>query len=252
MSRLLLNEQPLLIMPQLACKLGLNESVILQQIHYWLGINEKANNNFKDGKYWTFNSYEEWQKQFPFWSISTIQRTISKLEKMGLLIIGNYNKLKIDRTKWYTINYEMLDNIENEPIYQNDMTNTSTRCDESINMIRPLPETNTKTNPETNLNVYGAFSAEQCTHTFSYSNYAEGCKNYEYFRKQYFMFTGMRHPDIYGDELKRVITELDEFESEYEYEMIDKYFNTELNCDYKIWHYLSEGIRINRIYEVGL
>ena len=48
MSKLLLNEQPLLIMPTLASKIGLNESIVLQQIHYWNTINEKANNNFRE------------------------------------------------------------------------------------------------------------------------------------------------------------------------------------------------------------
>jgi hypothetical protein len=45
MSKLLLDEQPLLIMPKLATKIGLNESIIVQQIHYWNEINKKSNNN---------------------------------------------------------------------------------------------------------------------------------------------------------------------------------------------------------------
>ena len=64
MSKLLLDENPLMIMPQLAVKIGLNESIVLQQIHYWLEINRKADKNKRDGFYWTYNSYKEWQKQF--------------------------------------------------------------------------------------------------------------------------------------------------------------------------------------------
>lgn len=33
---LLLNEYPLLLSPTLACKIGVNEALILQQLHYWL------------------------------------------------------------------------------------------------------------------------------------------------------------------------------------------------------------------------
>lgn len=147
-SKLLLDEEPLLIMPQLAIKIGLNESIVLQQIHYWNQINKKSNTNLRDGYYWTFNSYEQWQIQFPFWSIMTIRRTITKLEKMNLIDVGNYNKLAVDRTKWYRINYKVLDNLDNTPCVQNEQTNSSNRTNQVSNMSRPLPETNSEINLE--------------------------------------------------------------------------------------------------------
>lgn len=151
MSKLLLNEQPLLVMPELATKIGLNESIILQQIHYWLEINKKSNTNYYDGRHWTFNSYDQWQNQFPFWSVRTIRRTISKLEISGLVISGNYNKLKIDNTKWYTINYKMLGNLDNMPCGQNDQTEGSKCPDTKDKMTTPLPETKSKTKSKTNI-----------------------------------------------------------------------------------------------------
>ena len=36
MSKLLINERPIMILPTLAVKIGLNESIMLQQVHYWL------------------------------------------------------------------------------------------------------------------------------------------------------------------------------------------------------------------------
>lgn len=148
MSKLLLNEQPLLIMPTLASKIGLNESIILQQIHYWNTINQKANNNFRDGYYWTFNSYHEWTKQFPFWSARTVQRAITSLEKLKLVVSGNYNKLQIDRTKWYRIDYEVLEALEQSPFGQNGAINMTKWNDHLDSLGLPLPETNTETKPE--------------------------------------------------------------------------------------------------------
>ena len=55
-TKLLLDEYPLLVLPKLAEKIGLNESIVLQQIHYWNVQNERIKNNFKDGHYWTYNS----------------------------------------------------------------------------------------------------------------------------------------------------------------------------------------------------
>lgn len=38
MSKLLIQESPVMIIPSLAVKIGLNEAVILQQIHYWVSM----------------------------------------------------------------------------------------------------------------------------------------------------------------------------------------------------------------------
>jgi hypothetical protein len=122
MSNLLLDEHPLLIMPKLATVIGLNESIVLQQIHYWTEINKKSGNNYKDGYYWTFNSAPNWNLQFPFWGIATIKRIFASLESKGLLVTSNYNKLKFDRTKWYRIDYNRLDALQNDLSYQNDTT----------------------------------------------------------------------------------------------------------------------------------
>lgn len=115
MSKLLLDEQPLVLLPQLAIVIGLNEAIILQQINYWVKLKEKARakDAYKDGNYWVYNTYEEWQKQFPFWSTKTIKRTIRNLEELEVLISTDiYNEKKYDKTKWYRIDYERLAFLE--------------------------------------------------------------------------------------------------------------------------------------------
>ncbi|WP_223593606.1 conserved phage C-terminal domain-containing protein [Neobacillus bataviensis] len=108
MSRLLMNEVPIMILPSLAVKLGLNEAAILQQIHYWV----ESSQHVIGGRKWIYNTYKDWQKQFPFWSERTIRRAIRTLEDRELLISGNFNQMQIDKTKWYTINYERLGELE--------------------------------------------------------------------------------------------------------------------------------------------
>lgn len=107
MRNLLIEEYPLLVLPTLADEIGLNEAIVLQQIHFWISKGK----HFHDGRYWVYNTYEEWQKQFPFWSVSTVRRTFNKLEQLGLIESANYNSMTIDKTKWYTINYEKLNEI---------------------------------------------------------------------------------------------------------------------------------------------
>lgn len=101
---LLISEPPLQVLPSLAVKIGLNEAIVLQQIHYWL----LKSNNVRDGYKWVYNSYSEWNKQFPFFSRNTMIRAFNSLEKQGLLITANYNKAGFDKTKWYRIDYEKL------------------------------------------------------------------------------------------------------------------------------------------------
>ena len=109
MSRLIINERPLLIPPTLATKIGLNEAIVLQQVHFWLSVSDHE----KDGRKWVFNTYDDWQKQFPFWSKPTIVRIFKSLKDANLIITGNYNKMVIDRTIWYSINYEALSILSN-------------------------------------------------------------------------------------------------------------------------------------------
>lgn len=102
---LLINEPPLQVLPSLAVKIGLNEAIVLQQAHYWLG---KTSHIF-DGFNWFYKTYDDWQMEFPFWSSRTVRRVINSLESQGYLIsTSEYNKLPIDKTKWYRINYEKL------------------------------------------------------------------------------------------------------------------------------------------------
>jgi hypothetical protein len=106
-SALLINEEPLQVLPTLAVLVGLNESILLQQIHYWLrkpkcGV-EQA------GRKWIFNSYKEWREQMPFWSTRTIERIAAGLEERGVLITDALGGR--DRRKWYTIDYDVLEKL---------------------------------------------------------------------------------------------------------------------------------------------
>jgi len=108
MSRLLIDEPPLQVLPSLAVAIGLNEAMLLQQVHYWL----QRSKHVHDERPWVYNTYEEWQAQFPFWSLKTVRNVIASLEKQGLLLSGHHSELATDRTKWYTIDYAALERIE--------------------------------------------------------------------------------------------------------------------------------------------
>jgi uncharacterized phage protein (TIGR02220 family) len=104
MSLLLLKSRPLVVIPELAMRLGLNEAIILQQIQYWL--TETSSGVEVNGCRWIYNTVEKWQEQFPFLSGSTIKRALGNLKKLGVLRIEQINKSSHDRTNYYAINYD--------------------------------------------------------------------------------------------------------------------------------------------------
>ncbi|MFZ4170923.1 hypothetical protein ACEV60_20025 [Enterobacter ludwigii] len=166
MSRLLINENPLQVLPTLACAIGLNEAVVLQQMHYWMNSSQ----HFYDGRRWVYNSVPSWRKQFPFWSESTVKRALLSLEKQGMVTSANYNRDPRDHSKWYSINYDALATLDQQQKRMNDASGqfdpieraNMTQCTRSIctdaqgqpapmqqvSMTRPLPENTTETTQE--------------------------------------------------------------------------------------------------------
>ena len=112
---MLFNFRPLVINPELATRIGLNEAIVLQQVNYW--INDKEQGVIHSGRRWVFNSYESWVKQFPFWSADTVKRAFTSLVKQGCLDVEQLNKSQHDRTNYYTINHdcELLNDVEQVP-----------------------------------------------------------------------------------------------------------------------------------------
>ena len=145
----------LIVNTDLALVLGdLNEAIVLNQLNYWLEINKKAEKNLVDGKYWVYNSYSDWRiNNFPYWSEKTIQRTFTRLENKGVVLSANYNKLAIDKTKWYTIDTKKLQELVDEFNSDEDkMTNRQDNMTDRQDKMtcregqsdRPLPEITTE------------------------------------------------------------------------------------------------------------
>ena len=154
-SRYLADERIMMFHPYVAKVLGLNEAIFLQQLHYWL--NRKP--HIVEEKGWVYNPYKSWQDQLCFMSESTIKRTVKNLVDKGIVITANFNKMKFDRTLWYSIDYDKLDVyvneasinakwiedsvIEEQPLVQIDTM-------ESITMTQPIPSINTSITTSTN------------------------------------------------------------------------------------------------------
>lgn len=271
----------LIVNTDLALVLGdLNEAIILNQLNYWLEINKKADKNFIDGKYWVYNSYAEWRENdFPYWSEKTIQRTFTRLENKGIVISANYNKMCIDKTKWYSIDFEVLEEMikayDSNKISEEDKMS----CREG-QYDRPIPKNTTK-------DYSYAFSKEKGTLCFSpekafeqsnvkyriddvpnlVSQYAEpytlGSRIIDlrniilYFIDRYNENSNTRHIDVSGSAIKSIVDayfhptgKVADCEAEDYMWMIDDYFATDYKMNGRrvsksLQHFFSGKIREN-------
>lgn len=90
--------------PELGHEIGDKPAALLLQLEYWI---RTSSTELIDGKRWTYQSTREIKdKAFPSWGVATINRTINRLKELGLIEIGNYNKRKYDRTRWFALNAE--------------------------------------------------------------------------------------------------------------------------------------------------
>lgn len=260
-------------MPTLAAMIGLNESIVLQQVHYWLKIKENKNQDYIDGHYWVYNTYEQWGEQFPFFSIRTLRRVFTSLEKKGLLLARNYNKAGFDKTKWYSIDYNAYEvllsscgqngHIErpncNNGIVHNDQANT-------IEYTKITPKSSFKV-------LQGATPKHRTPFDWSIleKQIIGACNRadigdpqpyidiIEYYYQTYMKTFHEEHPRLSNQAMNGVISAIqcgtdliedDRLDVDMYRTIIDKHFQTQYkNCDYSICHFMTEGIRNNRFYE---
>lgn len=275
-SNLLLDEHPLQVMPTLATLIGLNEAIILQQVHYWLKHKEKSGQDYIDGHYWVYNTYKQWQEQFPFWHLNTLQRAFTSLEKKGLLISANYNKAGFDKTKWYTIDYNAYESMVStshqngmlvtpdciDGTHQNGMTNTIDYTDTTAENIKSLNGTELKqfhtlsTTTPFNSSILEKQIIKSC-HKQGITDCCDYITIIEYYYSMYMATFHKEHPRLSSTAMDSVIESIysgselvDNIDPDMYKALISQHFKTLYdNCDYNICHFMSEGIRNNRFYE---
>ncbi len=117
----------------IAVQVGVNGAVIYEAIKWWCVKHKVDGTNHYDGNWWVFNSRRAWCELFPYLSEQNIKTALNKLVNAGLILKGNYNTEKFDRTNWYAIadktslvaSNQSLVNF-NQCIGENQPTNTIT------------------------------------------------------------------------------------------------------------------------------
>lgn len=136
MSLLFNKEEILLVNRRLAALIGLNEAIVLQQIHYW--VKKKGGGVEHQGCRWVFNTLERWQEQFPFWSQDTVKRALAALKAKGLIRVEKLAQVGRDRTNYYTVDYKQMALLEASSLPDCNGAN----CTDASGQIAPMDQGN--------------------------------------------------------------------------------------------------------------
>lgn len=101
-----------------ASKYGLKEAIVLHKIIFYILLNRKNGTNMHKGKNWTFQSKKGWRESFKVFSDMQIWRSFKSLEKQGALLSDSFNKMAYDKTRWYTLSREILDESINSSYWK--------------------------------------------------------------------------------------------------------------------------------------
>jgi len=88
--------------PALAQEIGLNESILLLQLEFLIAVHSSQ----ISGRRWVRMSVRDLEREFPFWSYSTINRAVQSLEASGLITVENFNRRNYDKTRWFSIDLD--------------------------------------------------------------------------------------------------------------------------------------------------
>lgn len=149
----------------LASEIGLEESIMMKHLIFWIKKNKANNKHFHKGRFWTYNSVSAFDELFPYFTKSQIRRILKSLTDKNFILQDNFNSAKYDRTKWFAIvdsqrfvdsdkwnceNTQMVLSKNTNAIVQNDKPIPYTTNTDTIN-------TDTKTIYKMSIDIYHKF-----------------------------------------------------------------------------------------------
>ena len=86
---------------------GVDNAVFINNIHFWVTKNAANKVHLHEGKYWTYNSYDAFEKLFPFWTKKQVRRIVQNCEKIGAIEVANFSSSAKNRVLWYSVSLEV-------------------------------------------------------------------------------------------------------------------------------------------------
>lgn len=82
-------------------ELGFNKAMLLSDIIFFCNYNMSRNQNFYEGRFWTYDTLESITKRNFYLTSNQVEKALRNLCDEGYIVKGNFNKVQFDRTSWY-------------------------------------------------------------------------------------------------------------------------------------------------------
>lgn len=138
-------------------------ALLIHHLQYWIHHNKRLKRNYHEGRTWMFDTMDSIAAHFPYWSRDQVNRLLRKAVKLKIIVKGNFNKTKFDRTVWYAFADEnkfgisQISPVSEQPsptpfgeIAKSDLAKSPNGFDE---IARPIPHTKTDTKTNDSLSA---------------------------------------------------------------------------------------------------
>jgi len=256
---------------QIATLYDVNQAIMLENLYFWVSKNKANGKHLHDGYYWTYNSATAFQELFPYWTARQIEGILKKLKDNGLVISGNYNSNKFDKTNWYTLTDKALNMYKTDFTHLRKNVNGCCEASMSITDINNTDINNIVTSVSNISEI--PLGINKCSNShlnerFSPNGKGNGKRSFEsthelgeltddmeissvmqYYDAVYTNSIGRSHPRIKAEQLEQLNKKLGELMGELILEvdevntMIDYFFeHPPKNCDMNINVFLTNGV----------
>ncbi len=94
--------------PVVAEKYGVNAAILLRDIYHWCETNRNNDENFYEGRWWTYQTIKGLCARHKYWTKNQIEYIIQTCREKGALLTGHFGENQFDRTCWYALTDEAM------------------------------------------------------------------------------------------------------------------------------------------------
>ncbi|WP_010302089.1 DnaA N-terminal domain-containing protein [Candidatus Odyssella thessalonicensis] len=123
----------IVVRPEVVRHFGATTAAFLSQLNYWITVTRSG--IIHNGKRWVFNTAEQWSKQIGV-SDRQIRRIVASLRDAGVLLVAKLADYKSNRTNYYTINYERLNQLFEQLKIPQDTLSVSVCTRQDVLMVK--------------------------------------------------------------------------------------------------------------------
>lgn len=94
--------------PLIAEKYGVNAAIFLRDIYHWCETNRNNEENYHDGRWWTYQTIGGLCKRHTYWTKNQVEHIIRSCKEKGALLSGHFGENQFNRTCWYALTDEAM------------------------------------------------------------------------------------------------------------------------------------------------